>query len=190
MLRRPLVTYTLGVEKEDNEEGDGEWEPTHTLNVSDEWNLSSVLRINANASYTYEQNPEENDIALVFLVGVEHDLGRTAVQRLTLSKEPVRTLGSTADTDNTTVHYNFTKRDLFIYNLTWTVDVDYSLDEPLDSLDEAETTWTYGTGLTHTRALTRKIDRQLAYRYDREDSSLEDEILDEHRVTLSYVYTF
>lgn len=190
ILKRPSLTYSLGLEKEDTDEEKGEWEPIHTLNLSDMWDLSPVLKLSVSAMYSYEQNPEENDISFTCMASLEHDIGRTAMQMLSVTKEPVSTLGSTAETDNTAVHYNFTKRDLFVYNLTWTVDVDYSLDEPLDSAEESETTWTYGMGLTHSRALTRKIERQLAYRYDREDSSLEDEILDEHRVTLSYVYTF
>ncbi len=190
ILKRPSLTYSLGVEKEDTDEKKGKWEPTHTLTLSDAWDLSPVLRLSVGVSYSYEQNPEANDVALTGFVGLQHEVGQTAMQTLTLSKEPVRTLGSTAETDNTSVHYNFTKRDLFVYNLTWTIDVDYSLDKPLDSIDEPETVWTYGTGLMHSRALSRKIERQLAYRYDREDSNLEDEILDEHRVTLSYVYTF
>lgn len=191
ILKRPSLTYRFGMEKEDTDQEKGSWEPTHALNLSDAWVLSPVLRLSVGAAYTYEQSPEENDIALTYLVSLEHDIGQTAMQTLTLTREPVRTLGSTADTDNTTVHYNFTKRDLFIYNLTWTLDVEYSRDTPLNSdLGESETVWTYGTGLTHSRAITRKIERQLTYKYDREDSSLEDEILDEHRVTLSYVYTF
>ena len=190
ILKRPSLTYSLGVEKEDTDEEKGSWDPTHTLTLSDAWELSPVLRLGVGASYTYEQNPEANDVALTGLISLEHEIGQTAMQKLTLTKEPVRTLGSTADTDNTTVHYNFTKRDLFIYNLMWTLDIEYMLDKPMDSAAESETTWTYGTGLTHTRALSRKIDRRLAYRYDREDSSLEKEILEEHRVTLSYVYTF
>lgn len=189
ILKRPSLTYSLGLEKEDTDEEKGKWEPIHTLNLADAWDLSPVLRLSVAAMYSYEQNPEENDISFTCMASLEHEIGQTAVQTLNVIKEPVSTLGSTAETDNTTVHYNFTKRDLFIYNLTWTVDVDYSLDEPLESA-ESETTWTYGVGLTHTRAMTRKIDRELGYRYDREDSSLQDEILDEHRVTLSYVYTF
>ena len=207
LMKRPLLTYSFSMEKEDTREENGEWEPVHTLNLSDDRSLSSSLKLIMGAVYEYDDNQEEDDISFTYNATLDHTLARTASQRISATREPVRTFGSTAESDSTTIGYAFSKRDLFIYNLTLTLGVDYSIDKPLEesaldtesevpavvtdsSAGEAEKIWTYKAGLSYARAVTRKIQRTVSYLYTCEDSNLETEILDEHRVTLSYIYTF
>ena len=211
LMKRPLLTYSFAVEKEDTREKKGEWEPVHTLNLSDDRDISSSLKLLLGAQYSYEDNKEDDDISFVYNAALDHALARTASQRLGATREPVRTFGSTTESDSTTIDYTFTKRDLFIYNLTLTLTVEYSIDKPLDegdgdvesepsavvtemtddmATDTDEKIWTYSAGLGYVRAVTRKIQRAIDYTYRYEDSNMEEEILDEHRVTLSYIYTF
>lgn len=211
IIKRPSLTYSLGLEKEDTTEEQGTWEPTHTLTLDDTWDIKTpqaALSISVLAAYNYEVNPEENDISFTYGLRLVHDLSGTANHSLLLSREPVDTFASTADTDTTTVHYNFTKRDLFIYNLTLSLDIEWERNEPLGeeqavtiveeesvlvipaAQDQVETIWTYAVTLSYSRAVTRKLRRTIEYAFDYEDSSLETEMLDEHRVTLSYIYTF
>lgn len=51
-------------------------------------------------------------------------------------------------------------------------------------------TMIYGVRLEHTRPVAERIEQRIAYTYDYEDSNLEDELLEEHRVVLTYEYTF
>ena len=207
LMKRPRLTYSFSMEKEDTREEDGEWEPVHRLSLTDEREITSSLRLALGVQYEYEDNKEEDDITLTYNGSLEHQLARTARQRLSASREPVRTFGSTTETDNTTIDYNFTKTDLFIYNLTLNLSVGYTIDDPLDengggelemedvganeiAASPTEKVWTYTTELSYARAVTRKIQRMVSYTYTYEDSNLETEILDEHRVTLSYIYTF
>jgi hypothetical protein len=191
ILKRPQLTYSAGLEKETTDEEEGDWELVHTISLSDGWDISSPyanLNFFANASYQFERDEEEDDVNFTYSLGLEHELGRTANQRLQLSREPVETCGSTTDTDSTTINYVFQKKDLFIYHLDLVLRVGYELAKPTSG--ETEKIWTYGTDLTYTRQVTRKLTRIWSYMYDCEDSSLQDEVLDEHRVTLSYLYTF
>jgi hypothetical protein len=55
---------------------------------------------------------------------------------------------------------------------------------------DPEKTWTYTGDLTWTRKVSRKMERAISYRYRRESSDVEDEDLQEHRVTVSYIYSF
>jgi len=191
LLERPSLTYSLGLERETEDgESDG-WDWVHTFTLAGEWDISPVLHASLNASYEYEQQPEESkDIAFTYGATLDHEISRTSQQSLSAKREPVETFGSTAETDNTTVDYRFTKKDLFIYNLNLQLGVSWTRDEPLDNSSPVEKVWTYSARLVHDRALTRKLTRQLAYDYELEDSSLETELLEEHRITLKYTYTF
>ncbi|MFH0909796.1 MAG: hypothetical protein V1929_13635 [bacterium] len=189
LIKRPQVTYSLGLEKEDTDEEKGTWEPIHTLSATDEWDLSPTLRLSANARYTYEPKPEVDDIAFTYGAFLDHEISPSARESLNFTREPVSTFGATTDTDSTTYGYRFTKNDLFIYNLGFALDISYEISNPLGE-GETEKTWNYRASLAYSRALSRKLSRELKYGYSVEDSNLEDELLEEHRVTLSYVYTF
>ena len=188
LIKRPQVTYSLGLEKEDTDEGDGEWEPIHNLNARDDWHLSPTLHLGVDANYSYEQSPEADDITFTYGAFLDHELSATAQQSFSARREPRSTFGSTTDTDTTTFGYGFKKNDLFIYNLSFALDITYEINKP--PVGEKEEVLSYDASLAYQRALSRKLTRELKYEYSLEDSSLEEELLEEHRVTLSYVYTF
>jgi len=186
ILERPTLTYTLGVEKEDTDEEKGEWEPTHTLTIMDRWDLTKALELQADASYSYEDKPEEDDIAFTYGVILSHEISRTADQQLSATREPRATFGSTAESDTTELTYNFVKRDLFIYNLEFRFMAGYETTKTPGQ--PTENVLSYETGLEHSSLVTRRLSRSLRYLYTYEDSNLEDEILDEHRVELRYEF--
>ncbi len=190
IIQRPSLTYSLALEKEDTDEEDGEWEPVHTLSASDEWSLTERLNAGFSAEYSYEETEEQEDISFTYAAKVEHILSAYASHTLSAEREPVETLGSSVDTDNTTIDYNLNFSDVFIFGLDAGFGVSYELNEPLDKSSPKEKRWTYLVTVNHTRQLTRRLSRSLEYTYDYEKSDLEDEHLDEHRITLSYLYKF
>jgi hypothetical protein len=188
LIKRPELTYSLGVEKEDNDEGEGEWEPIHEVALRDTMELSSRLRLDWNALYAYEQNPEEDDIRLTYGATLSHDISWTMRQQVSATREPRETLGTTTETDTTTYRYALDKSDLFIPNLGALFRVSYQITKP--PAGETEKILTYDFGLKHELAYSRRLIRIFSYDYFREDSNLNDEILDEHRVSWAYEYTF
>lgn len=194
ILKRPQLSYAIGIEKEDEDGEEGEWELIHTFSLSDEAELSRSLRYRVGAQYTHEDQEEETDISFIYSGQIEHDISDTARHAFYFSREPVETLGSTEETDNTTYGYSFEKNDLFIYDVTLQAGVSYEIDKPLvefgEEQVETEMTWIYTVSLDYTKELTTKLARSLAYEFSHETSNLETESLTEHRVTLSYLYRF
>jgi hypothetical protein len=193
LWERPAITYSLGVERETKDGESGDWELTHTLSMVGDWEVfpeAGALTLSLNASYQYEKDPEENDITFTYGAILEHELSRTARQQLSVKREPVETFGSKNDTDSTTVDYTFTKQDLFIYDLQLQLGVSWSRDVPMEEGSEVEETVEYTAGLMHSRSLSSRLVRDLSYEYSLEDSNLEDELLEEHRVTLTLTYRF
>jgi hypothetical protein len=186
LIRRPHLTYSLGIEKEDTDEEEGEWDPKHTFSLSDEYHLTSTLDLRFLVSYSYEPDPEEDDVSFTYGVSLNHQISRTASQRFSADREPVDTFGSTAETDSTEFNYDFTKSDLLVRALSLRFHVGYAIDRPVDGPEER--TWDYDITLDHRRAMSRRLERSLMYEYTWEKSDLITEILDEHRVTLAYIY--
>ena len=191
ILERPNILYTLGAEQSSVQGEKINWEPTHTLALRDGLDLTKTLRLTGDAQYKYARRLASDEIAFTCKLGLENEVSRTVHQSLSLTKEPANTFGSTAMTDVTAVDYDLTKKDLFIYNLTFSFDVGFANNKPMGAaLGETESVWTYDVSLAHDRALSRKLNRKLAYTYHCEKSSLIDENLVEHRVTLDFTYTF
>ncbi len=191
ILEKPNLDYTFGLQKLDENGEENGWEPTHTIDISQDFKVAENLKVTGAARYTNEKKKSENDIGFTYSIQADHEISRTARQRFSAQRTPVNTFGSTTDTDNTTLDWMLTKEDLFLYNLTMTLDVSYTIDKPMGSNDmETEKKWSYDFMLTHTRALSRKLQRTLSYEYRRENSDLQDEVLDENRVTLGFDYTF
>jgi hypothetical protein len=191
--RRPRVTYSLGLEREDrqNEQGEweqGDWEWKHTVNASDEYAFSPVLLMKYYANYTYEPTPELDDIAFTYGLSLRHELGSTAWQSLSVIREPVETFGSVTDTDSTQWNYTFNKADLFVYNLTLALSVSYAIDKPLAETTPEERVWDYSFSLVHTAEISSRLSRTLSYIFTRQDSDQEEELLDEQRITLGLRY--
>ena len=188
LLKRPELTYSLGVEKEDTDDKDGEWEPIHEVGLRDTVEFSSRLKLDWNALYAYEANPEDDDIRLTYGATLSHDISWTLRQQFSATREPRETLGTTTETDTTTYRYALDKSDLFIPNLMALFRVSYQITKP--PAGETEKLLTYDFGLKHEMAYSRRLLRIFSYDYFREDSNLNDEILEEHRVSWAYEYTF
>jgi hypothetical protein len=190
LIKRPRVTYSLGVEKEDTQDEEGEWEPRHAFSISDDADITPKLHLSAHAQYDIEQDKEEDDISFTYGVTLDHEISSTASQSLLFEREPVDTFASSTETDSTTYRYEFTKNDLFIYNLTFNFSATFEINEPLGGESPTEETWTYDASLRHTTLISRNIERSLAYEYSLENSNLFEEDIEEHRVTLTYRYAF
>ena len=188
LWRRPKVTYSFGLEKQDTNEEDGTWDTRHTLALDDEYEFSRALRLKYGAMYEVEGKKESTDISLTYNALVEQDLGRSVKHSLGVIREPVGTFGSTEDTDRTAWTYNFMKSDLFIYALNFGARVDYTIDKPLDPTVPEEKTTTYELRLDHSVDISRRLHRSLLYEYSWEKSDVNTEVLDEHRVTWRYEY--
>ncbi|MCP5487546.1 MAG: hypothetical protein H7A43_02765 [Verrucomicrobia bacterium] len=188
IIERPELTYSFGVEKEDQDGEEGEWEPIHTFRLSDEREIASNLKYDYFASYEIEQTPEADDIAFEFGGGIEHQVSPSLSHRFTARKQPVDTFGSTEDTDETEFEYSLDKRDLIIQGGYLTASATYTIDRPVRGPEER--TWEYEVNLGHEAQLTSRLSRTWEYSYTREDSDLVDELLEEHRFTLTLKYDF
>lgn len=186
--RHPKMAYSVGVEKEDTETKKGDWELRHTFTAEDEYDFSRSLRFSFGATYEMEDEEEDTDISLTYHAQLEHDLGRTARHSIGVLREPVDTFGSTKETDRTEWLYRMSKEDLFIYGLDMVASAKHTTSKPLDPSLEDEVALTYELALGNTVRISRRLSRTLQYEYSREDSDQKSEILDEHRVTLSYQY--
>ena len=191
VFERPSLSVYAGYTKDSEEAGNEDWYPT--VGVDFEAVLLDTDRVDFEvaANWKYVQDIP-SDSELTYLARIDHQISRTAKQSLTVKQQPVDTFGSNEDTDENSVDYQFTKNDLFIYNLNFQFDGSWKEDNPTkENPDMAtERTWTFDVGLDYVRALTRKLRRELRYIYKWEDSNLETEILDEHRVELEFIYTF
>lgn len=189
VFEKPYLSLYAGYTKDSEESETEDWYPTVGVDFkallidTDRWTFD----VGAQWKYVDEI---PNDSKVTFTADLKNQISRTAEQSLGATQEPVDTFGSNKDTDQTTVRYRFKKSDLFIYNLTLTAGVEWKEDRPIEEGSEIERTWTYDAGLNHTRALTRKLRRELKYLYKCEDSNLESELLEEHRVELEFIYTF
>jgi len=188
LLERPKVTYSIGIQR-DYEDGETEgWELIHNITVSDEWDLSPVLRLKVFASYDYEQKPEDDDIRFTYGASLDHEISRRASQNFSVTRKPVETLGTTEETDETTFDYAIKIMDVILQGMTFTGNAGHTISDPV--VGPTEKKWDLGAGLSHTVQLSSSLQRTLKYEYTWEDSNLEDEVLDEHRVTLGFTYQF
>ncbi len=188
LLRRPELTYSFGFEREDTDEKSGQWEPKHELTARDKIQINSRLLFSANATYSYEENPEDEDIAFTYGAELVHDLSRSARQRFSVSREPKETFGSTTDSDSTDYTYEITKKDFLFAGLDAAAAASYEINKPVAGPEE--TIFSYELRLQNSVAVSRRLNRTASYTYSWEDSNLVDEFLDEHRVIWSYVYAF
>ena len=192
-LERPHLTYSLAMEKRRFQEESSTWHPTHTFNASDTIELSKNLRISGVATYKIDKQSLSDQMTFTYTAHVDHDINRTTHQSISMTREPANTFGSNAKTDSTTYDYMLNKAELFIKGLSLGVGANYSVNQAMGetgSSAESEKNWTYHFNLNHNRSITRKINETISYSYTRANSSAEPEILDEHRVTIGYRYTF
>lgn len=187
ILSRPNLTYSFAYRKDD----DDDWRYTHTFSISDAWELSPTMIADARASYTIDEQPQDDDIAFVYSAGVDHQIGETLRHSLRMTREPVNTFGSTTDTDSTSWRYALTKSDLFFANLTFNFGISHEINKPQGpGAGPKEESTTYTAGLSHSAALSRRLSRNISYLYRYETSNLEDEPIEEHRITVGLSFTF
>lgn len=187
IFERPELTYTMSRDKREDED----WRVVHTFSLSDSWELSSVMLLDANARYTIDEQPRDDDIAFVYNVGLNHEVSRTLRHSIRMTREPVDTFGSTTDTDSTTVSYRISKTDLFFADITFNGGVVWQRNKPQgEDAGPTEETTAYTAGLTHSTAVSRRLNRNVSYVYRWTKSNLDDEPIDEHRVTLGFTFTF
>lgn len=191
LLERPQITYSIGIQREyDESEGaqnspEG-WEIIHTIGLTDDFDISPALNLKVNATYDIEETPEEDDVAFQYGLTITHEISARSSQSFNATREPVNTLGSTTDTDEQDYVYALKIDDFIMQNVAFSWSAGYTISRPVDG--DEERTWDYALGLKHSIPITARITRSIAYDYTREDSNLEDELLEEHRITLSFIY--
>lgn len=199
LLRHPHIAYSFGMEYKESTDADGNtektWDPTHTLTAQDEFQMSKSLNLRASADW--ENKPSDDEVTFQYDVRLTQLLGPRAQHALMFTQEPQSTLGSNADTEKTTFEYAFNIKDLVFYGLNAFFTATYELSTPLgDEAAETEKTTTFETGLNHTRQITRKLSRNLAYQYTWESSNLIEQEpgyagpKQEHLVTYGLIYAF
>lgn len=194
LLRHPKISYSLGFAYTENKTTSGEdektWEPVHTLTVQDELQLSKSIRFAGSA--TWESALADDELTFVYNLLLEQQLGPRAKHALTFTQEPESTFGSNSDTKTTAYGYSFSVKDLLIYNLALGTSATYEESTPLGAEDSlTEKTTTLNLNLSHTRQLTRKLSRVIAYDYKQEDSNFHhDGPNQKHLVTYRLVYAF
>jgi hypothetical protein len=176
LLRRPKIDYSLGVSREEDlnaeETEETEWEFVHTITVSDKFDLSKTIRLDASASWV--NTVVDDEVTFQYNLTLSQILSPRAQHSLSFTQEPRPTFGSTSETETTTYGYNLEIRDLFIYNLTFAFGATYEENTPLEEVNAlTEKTTTVNWGLTHTRQFSRKLSRTLSYQYSWEDSNFE-----------------
>lgn len=194
LLRRPQVRYSFGFSQEtkqtDSAEDEEKWEPVHTLTVSDEYRLSKTVLLSASA--TWQNTVKDAEVSFLYNFNLSQKLGASAQHALSFVREPRSTFGSNLDTETTTYGYNLSIGDFFLYDLSFSFAAAYEESTPLDE-EEAltEKTTTMNTGLTHTRQLTRKLSRIIAYTYTYENSNFHDYGPNlKHLLTCGFNYAF
>lgn len=186
LWRHPRTTFAFGVEREDQEDKQGDWEPKYEIKMEDEIDLSPVLKLSGDAMYTYEAQPEDDDIAFTYGVKLEHEINSSTRHFLELTREPRATFGSTEETDTTTYTYNLKLEDLFLPELSLMYETSYEVRKAPETLDEH--IWSYTLQLEHLKQVTTRLKRSLKYVYEAEDSDFYDELLVENRVEWAYEY--
>ena len=194
---RPRVVYGFRYEREDRRGEIGEWRPIHTLTVTEGVDVpitaTPTLQLSLFASYSYDRKREDRvddeDIGFQYGLRLAHRINPLTTQTLVGRREPVDTFGSTATTTRTEWIYTLSRAALFHPSVSLTASLGYTLDEPKDSPIDEETL-DFRLTLASRRSITRNLSRSLSYEYTAEDSSLESEILEEHRVTLAFNLSF
>lgn len=67
----------------------------------------------------------------------------------------------------------------------------WSQNKPMgEGAGPTEETTSYTAGLSHSTAVSRRLNRNVSYEYRWSKSNLDDEPVLEHRVTLGFTFTF
>ena len=190
----PNISYSLGQKGEykDNDGKGGTWERSNsgTISISDSWQLTKTLTLSAGA--TWDNDVEEDEVGTTFNVTLQHQVSAYVNQSASASLEPRDTFGSNSDTETYTYSYNLGVHDLLIPHLAMSFNASYEISTPLgDPNARSEDTTTFGFNAGHSRALSRRLTRNLAYAYTWENSNFhEDGANIKHLVTYGFAYRF
>ena len=193
LLQRPSLTYSVGFESEDQGAVEGEWEPIHNVVLSDYRNIGSNVKLSADATYSYEADPEAEDISFIYNVSLSHQMPYSITQTLQFTREPAETFGSTADSDQTTYSYSLNKDRLFLVNLSASFTAEREETKPVFSdgstgPSEISDELIFDLNWQGPKALSRWLSLRRDYQYIYTDSTLEG-TFDEHRLTLGVEVT-
>lgn len=194
LLRRPRITYSIGISSEQEEvdgvETEEKWEPTHTLTVADEYQLTKSINLAGTA--TWQNTPSDEEVSFLYDIRLTQLLGTHAEHSLSFSQEPQPTFGSTTETETTTYSYRIMLHDLLMRNLSMSLETLYEESTPLEEVvSETEKTSTVTLNISHARQLTRKLNRLLSYVYTIENSNFHHHGPNEkHLLTYGFAYTF
>ncbi|MCZ7590737.1 MAG: hypothetical protein M5U15_00690 [Kiritimatiellae bacterium] len=98
-----------GYKKEDSRDEQGKWSYKHDFGVRDGFDINQRLKLSYGATYSIEEQPEDDDVKFQYDAGLSHELTSTIKQVLTATREPRQTFGSTQDTDSQKYSYTLTK---------------------------------------------------------------------------------
>ena len=209
LVRRPKITYSFGFSYEEetveDEEPTKTWDPTHTITVQDEYQLSKSIRLTIAATWqdTWEDNQpsftlpgedtDDNDeVTFQYNVQFAQQLGPRAQHSLSFTREPRPTFGSMTETETTTYAYNFGIQDVLFRGLGFNFSASYDTSIPLETEAAVmEKTTKLSAGLNHNRQLSRKLARTITYQYSWENSNFhEGDGKEQHLVTYGLSYAF
>ncbi|MBR6022829.1 MAG: hypothetical protein IK066_10500 [Kiritimatiellae bacterium] len=169
--RHPQITASVAMEKETgNKIEDGkDWKPVFNLSITDAYDITKYLSVAAGLSWSDDK--EEDEVSFTYNASITHRLPPYITQSLAFSCEPLDTFGSDAETESTTFTYSLGINPFFIKGLSFNGSAEYAIDKPLDKSSPTERTTTFNAGLSHARALSRKLSRTLSYNYTWENSN-------------------
>lgn len=191
LIEDPAFLYTFGMEKAQQEEDTGTWEPVHEFAFEKVYDFTDTVTLGIDLNYVIREEQENLTRAQqreqVSTITLDHFLDRYASQQLAWRRQPRDTFGTNSDTDTTEYSYRFDKSELLVRDLSLSAGYTYTIDRPTDAEDQR--THAYTLTLSLDRQLTRKLSRTLAYTYDYEKNNLTPPT-EEHRVELGLTYVF
>jgi hypothetical protein len=190
ILERPSLTYTSGFEKEDDRFVLGKWEPNHSWTLSDFRSITETISYSINTTYTYDENPEEDDISFIYGGSLNHEVTRNLRHGVNLTRSPVETFGSTVTTDSTSLGYVMTVSSPLIRGASASLGANYSRNELRGELaGPVEETIDYTASFNKTTPLplSRKLTGNINYSYLFNSSNTR-ETYDIHSLTLTMSY--
>ena len=192
ILRRPDVTWSVGMIHEDKGDGEEvEWKPKYALGGSDNYQLAKYLTLSWNVSWDSEKKEDDEDVGFSYGATLTHVWGPYITHSVSYNREPLDTMGSTADTDTTTYSYSLSIANFFLKGMTAGYDFSYEIAEPQAKDSETERTTTHSASLSHSRQLTKRLSRTLSYTYSWENSNFHhDGAKQEHQVEYLLNYIF
>jgi hypothetical protein len=168
ILERPQLTYSVGFEKEDDRIIIGKWEPVHSWALSDSRSMTETISYSVNATYSLDENPEEDDINFLYGASLSHEMTRSVRHSLNLTRTPVETFGSTVTTDSTSLGYNMNINSPLIRGGSLSFGANYSRNEPRGEVAgpiEERTDYTASYSKSAPIPLNRKLTGNVSYSY-------------------------